>query len=77
MPTHRIFSTKEHTFACYFLFLVVKNMVVQEANKLQNRCDVLIIVTKFGTETAVVWLYLSCYMSARNYNTNCKRWNYK
>ena len=42
-----------------FLLLVVNNMVVEEGKELQNRSDVLIIVTKnckFGSETTNYFL---------------------
>ena len=33
-----------------FLFVVVNNRVLEEGNKLQNWCDILIVVTKYSSD---------------------------
>ena len=53
-----------------FSFLLVVNNMVIKGNKIQNWYNVLIVETKcskFGSETATAWLFLSCYTSANSF----------
>ena len=46
------------------------SIAIEEGNKLQNLCDVLIVVikrNKFGNENATVWLFLSYYMGVNSF----------
>ena len=52
------------------LLLVTIKTAVKEGNKLQIRCNVLIVVTKyskFGSEITAALLFLSCYMGENSF----------
>ena len=48
----------------------MNNMTVEEGIKLQNWCDVLIVVTKyskFESETSTAWLFFKYYVGVKSF----------
>ena len=58
---HTIFFVYEGAHIHNLLLLVLNNMVVEEANKLQNCSNFLIVVTKYSKEATTSRLFLNYY----------------
>ena len=62
---HKIFCLRRSTYSPFFRLFVLSDKAA-EGNEIQSSCNVLIFVTKcskFGKETATVWMFQSRHMS--------------